>query len=163
MNLVGNGIAGTLGLSGGGINGTIGLAPRGGGQGLAIALDARNARFGGATALAITRGEVNAQGVIATGRTSFSGTASAQGLSYGSLFVGSMKARGNITNGSGRIDASLSGSRGSRFALDMNALFEPNRIGVAAKGAFAGRPITMPRVQFSRGWIRGGGGSLRPS
>ncbi len=145
VDLVGNGIAGTVALSGGGLDGTITLAPRGGGQGLAIALDARNARFGGATALAITRGEVNARGIIATGRTSFTGTASAQGLSYGSLFIGSLAARGTVSNGSGRVDASLSGSRGSRFALDVNALFEPDRIGVAAKGAFAGRPITMPR------------------
>ena len=145
VTLVSGGVAGNLALSGGGVSGTVALTPRGGGQGLDLALNARDARFGGSTALAITRGTLTGQGVIAEGRTSFSGRADAQGLTYGSLFIGRLAARGNLTDGRGRVDANLTGSRGSRFALDLNALFEPDRIGVAAKGAFGGRAITMPR------------------
>ena len=162
VSLVSGGIAGNLALSGGGLNGTVALSPRGAGQGLDIALDATNARFGGSTALAISRGTLTGQGVIATGRTSFTGRANAQGLSYGSVFIGRLAAQGSLTDGRGRVDANLTGSRGSRFALDLNALFEPNRIGVAAKGAFGGRPISMPRrAVLTR--MEGGGWQLAPA
>ena len=42
-------VAGNLALAGGGLDGTIALSPRGGGQGIAVDLKARNASFGGAT------------------------------------------------------------------------------------------------------------------
>ncbi|MDG6077664.1 DUF490 domain-containing protein [Erythrobacter litoralis] len=145
VSLVDGGIRGTLSLTGGGLDGTIGLAPRGGGQGLVLDLTARNARFEGTGGLAIAQGEVDARGVIAAGRTTFSGTANARGLSYGSLFIGRLAARGEVTNGTGQVDANISGSRGSRFALNLNAQFRPDRIGVAARGSFAGRRIAMPR------------------
>ena len=69
----------------------------------------------------------------------------AQGLSYGRLFIGRLAARGEVANGVGRVDASIAGRRGGRFALDLNALFRPEQIAVAARGEFAGRAIAMPR------------------
>ena len=145
LTLVDGGAQGSLALTGGGLDGTIDLAPRDGGQGLAVDLTARNARFGGATPLTIASADVQGQGLIAEGRTTFSGEGRAQGISYGSLFIGQMAARGELTNGVGRVDASITGRRGSRFALDLNANIRPDRIAVAADGSFAGRAIEMPR------------------
>ena len=162
LTLIEGGARGTLALSGGGLDGTIGLAPRGRGQGVDVDLTARNARFGGATPLVIGRAKVDAQGVVDGGTTSFSGNASAQGLQYGTLFIGRLAARGEVENGVGRVDASIAGRRGNRFALDLNARFQPERIAVAAKGQFAGRAISMPRraVLTARD---GGGWQLAPT
>ncbi|MBX7457983.1 translocation/assembly module TamB domain-containing protein [Qipengyuania sp. 1NDH17] len=143
--LVDGGAQGTLALAGGGLDGTVALAPRAGGQGVDIDLTARNARFGGDTPLLLGRAEVDASGVIGGGSYDFSGTASAQGLQYGTLFIGRLAAKGAVKDGIGSVDAAIAGRRGNRFALDLNAQFRPERIAVAAKGQFAGREITMPR------------------
>ena len=139
------GVDGTLAFAGGGLDGTVALAPRGGGQGLDIDLRARNARFGGETAMRIARADISASGLIREGNTSFSGRGTAAGLSYGSLFIARLAAQGEIENGVGSIDASLAGRRSGRFALDVNANIRPERIALAAQGEFAGRRISMPR------------------
>lgn len=145
VTLADGGARGNLALSGGGLSGTIGLAPRQGAQGLEIDLAFRNASFGGETPLTIGRAQVDAQGLLGSGTTSFSGSATAQGLQYGTLFIGRLAAQGEVENGSGSVDASIAGRRGNRFALDLNARFRPERIAVAAQGQFAGREISMPR------------------
>jgi translocation and assembly module TamB len=142
-------VAGNLALAGGGLDGTIVLAPRGqgrsAGQGLDVALTARNASFGGATPITIGRADITAQGTIAEGSSTFSGTARGAGLSYGTLFIGRFAAQGQVTNGVGQVEASIAGRRASSFALDLNAQIAPRRIAVAARGELAGRRITMPR------------------
>lgn len=162
LTLVEGGAEGELTFAGGGLDGTVELAPRGGGQGLAIDLRARNARFGGANELRIVRADIQAKGLIRQGNTSFSGSGTAAGVSWGSLFIGQLVARGEIENGVGRFDASLTGRRGSRFALDLNAQVRPERIAVAAKGEFAGRKIVMPRrAVLTR--LESGGWQLAPT
>ncbi len=143
--LVDGGVAGRLDVGRGGLAGTIDLAVRDGGQGFAIDLAADNARFGGATPIGIAGGTINASGVLAEGETSIAGTANLQGLSYGDVFIGRMAARADITNGSGRFDAALTGERGSRFELLANGQIAPQRIAVALQGSLGGRAITMPR------------------
>ncbi len=145
LALLDGGAEGTLAFAGGGLDGTVDLFPRGGGQGLDVELRARNARFGGETQLRIARADIEASGVIAQGDTTFQGTGTASGLSYGSLFIGRLAAQGELENGVGRVDASLSGRRGGRFELDLNANIAPERIAVAAQGELGGRRITMPR------------------
>lgn len=162
LTLVDGGARGSIALAGGGLDGTIALVPRQGGQGLDIDLSARNASFGGATPLRIGRGEVDATGVIGDGTYNFSGNASAQGLQYGTLFIGRMAAQGEVVDGVGRVDAAIAGSRGNRFALDLNALFRPDRIAVAADGQFGGREITMPRRAVLTA-LDGGGWRLAPT
>lgn len=162
LTLIDGGAQGNLALAGGGLDGTIGLAPRSGGQGIDVDIAARNASFGGATRLTIGRANIKGQGLIREGSTSFSGTANAQGLQYGTLFVGRLAAKGEVENGVGRVDASLSGRRGNRFALDLNALFQPDRIAVAAKGEFAGKRIAMPRRAVLTP-MDGGGWQLAPT
>ena len=162
LSLVEGAAEGRLALTGGGLEGTVALAPREGGQGVALDLAARNASFGGETRLTIARADIDAAGVIGDGRTSFSGSATAQGLQYGGLLIARLAAQGEVDNGVGSVDARITGQRGIRFALDLNARFQPERIALAARGEFAGRAIAMPRraVFTAR---EGGGWTLAPT
>ncbi len=162
VSLADGGADGQLAFSGGGIDGTVALAPRGGGQGLDIDLHARNARFGGEPAMRIARADITAAGLIREGHTSFTGTGTAAGLSYGSLFIGRLAAKGEVEDGVGRIDASLAGRRSGRFALDLNATVTPERMVLAAQGEFAGRRISMPRRAVLTS-LDGGGWRLTPT
>ena len=145
LTLAEGGVDGQLAFSGGGVNGNVNLTPRDGGQGLAVDLTARNARFGGQNSLRVARADITATGLIKDGDTTFSGSGDAAGVSYGSLFIARMAAKGELTNGVGHVDASLAGRRSGRFVLDLNADIRPERIAVAAQGEFAGRRISMPR------------------
>ncbi|MGX7896735.1 translocation/assembly module TamB domain-containing protein [Tsuneonella sp. HG222] len=137
--------SGNLQLAGGGLDGTILLAPRGGGQGFDLDLTARDASFAGATPLTIARADIDASGSFASGRSTIQGAVQAQGISYGSLFVGRLAGRAQVTNGTGSFNASLSGRRGSQFVLQVAGDVSPQRIAAAAKGSYGNRPIAMPR------------------
>lgn len=139
------GPSGRLALAGGGIDGTLSLSPRQGGQAIAVNLTANNATFPGEQAISVRRGRLEGEGLIVKGRTTFSGSAFAQGVSVGNLFIGRLAAQAEIDNGRGTVTASLAGRRGSQFDLQLNANVEPNRFAVAARGEYAGRPIRMPR------------------
>ncbi|MFA6219347.1 MAG: translocation/assembly module TamB domain-containing protein [Erythrobacter sp.] len=143
--LVDRAAQGSLVLAGGGLDGQIGLAPRDGGQGFDVDLRARNASFGGAVPLRIGRATVQGSGLLRQGHSSFSGSGRAAGVSYGTLFIGRLAAKGEVTDGAGSFDASLAGRRGERFQLDLNGRVSPDRIALAARGEFAGRALTMPR------------------
>jgi translocation and assembly module TamB len=143
---LGNGAAsGTLNLSGGGLNGTVALAPRGGGQGFTVHLTANDATFGGVTHFAVRQATIDANGFVGGGNTSVQGTVQAQGISYGTLFIGRLNASANGVNGRGTLNASLAGRRGGRFDLQLTGQVAPDRIAVAARGNYGGQPITMPR------------------
>jgi translocation and assembly module TamB len=146
-NLVlGNGAAsGTLNLSGGGLNGTIALAPRGGGQGFIVHLTAKDASFAGSTPLAIRQATIDATGFVGHGMSSLQGNIQAQGISYGTLFIGRLNATANVVNGRGTFSASLAGRRGGQFDLQLTGDVAPDRIAIAARGNYGGQPITMPR------------------
>src|SRR5690606_25192995 len=138
-------VAGTLTLAGGGIDGTVVLVPRGGGQGFDIALTADDATFGGATPLAIAEATIDVSGTVGGGNWTVSGSARGGGVNYGSLFLGRFAGRAEVTNGSGTFQASVTGRRSSRFALQLTGEVAPERIAVGARGDYAGRDITMPR------------------
>ena len=161
--VLGNGGAtGNLALTGGGLNGTIDLAPAKGGQGVDVAIKARNASFGGTTPLTITTADISGHGLIAKGNTRFTGNLRGAGLSYGTLFVGRFAAQAQITNGRGHIDASVAGRRGSSIALDLNADIAPQQIALAVRGELAGRKINMPRRAVLTS-LQGGGYRLAPT
>src|SRR5690606_2969942 len=145
LTLADGGASGTLALTGGGIDGTVALAPRSGGQGFDVALTARNASFAGPTPLAINQADIKASGLIGEGTWSATGTVRGAGISYGTLFIGRLAANAEVTDGTGRVDASLAGRRGSRFALQLAGDFTPGRIAVAARGDYGGADIVMPR------------------
>lgn len=160
---LGDGAAsGELALSGGGLDGTITLAPRSGGQAFDINVAARNARFGGATALEIAIADIDASGLIADGDTTIRGEADAQGIRYGSLFIGRMTADAELVNGRGDVNAAIAGRRGRGFALQLAADVTPERIALAARGNLAGRELSMPRRAVLTS-VDGGGWALQRS
>jgi len=154
--LAGGAAQGTLALTGGGVDGTIGLVPRGGGQGFDVALNVKDAGFAGDTPLAIGMARINASGTLANGHTTVNGNAYAEGLQSGSLFIGRLAVNAALTDGAGRVTASLTGRRGSRFALQLLADVAPDEYRLLAAGTYAGERITMPRravlTRTSDGW-----------
>lgn len=162
LTLIEGGAQGRLAFAGGGLDGTVDLAPRGAGQGVDVDLIARNARFGGEPQLRIARADLKGSGLIAQSDTSFQGSGTAAGLSYGTLFIARAAAAGRVENGVGSLDASISGRRNARFELDLNSRFRPGQIAVAAQGEFAGRAITMPRRAILTSQD-GGGWQLSPT
>ncbi|WP_338444926.1 translocation/assembly module TamB domain-containing protein [Pelagerythrobacter marensis] len=157
-----DGVSGDLALAGGGLDGTIALAPRAGGQAFDVAIDARSARFGGETPIAIGRAHVEASGLLADGNTTIEGDATAQGLQYGTLFLGRLTADARVRNGEGDVDVAFTGRRGSRLGMQLDAEFASQRIAVAARGFFAGRRISMPRRAIFLAQ-EGGGWALQPT
>lgn len=155
------GVNGTLRLAGGGVDGAITLEPRGGGQGFKVALTAENARFGGDNPLTISSGRLDAQGLIAKGHTTVTGSLLGQGIGRGNLFLGRIAAQASVTDGRGRVTASFAGRRGSRFGLQVLGEFAPSRIAVLANGEFGGSKITMPRRAVLTG--EDGGWRLAPT
>ena len=144
LALLDGGVAGTLDLSRGGVNGTIALAPRADGQGFDADITAANAVFQGPTMLSINRGSLQARGTIGSA-TDIAGEFSAQGVRYGSLFIGRAAGKAQVRDGVGSFDAALAGARGSRFSLLLNGQVQPDRITLAGEGRYAERKITMPR------------------
>ncbi|MEP5937155.1 MAG: translocation/assembly module TamB domain-containing protein [Erythrobacter sp.] len=155
--LVDSGARGDLTLSGGGIDGTIALTPRDGGQSFAVNLTADDARFGGETPIALSRANIVANGFLIESNSEVDADITAQGVSYGSLFLGRVAATARVENGRGDVTARLAGRRGSQFSLQLDADITPDEVGLLARGRFAGRAITMPqRAVLSRqsdgGW-----------
>ncbi|WFL78023.1 translocation/assembly module TamB domain-containing protein [Altererythrobacter arenosus] len=162
LTLAEGGARGTLALAGGGLNGNIALAPRGGGQGFIVDLTARNARFGGETAIALGEADIDADILLVDGNNRIQAQMTGRGISYGNLFVGRLEARANVTNGKGDVVASLSGRRGSRFNMLVDADVTPDQVAVLMRGRFSGERITMPRrAVLTR--MDGGGWRLAPA
>ncbi len=145
LALADGGVAGTLQFARGGVDGTLALATRGGGQAFEADITFANARFGGATPLAINQGTFDATGFIGNGGWTIQGNTRLAGLGYGSLFLRRLAAQAQITDGTGTFDAAIAGQRGSRFELLVGGQVAPERIAVAARGEYAGRDIIMPR------------------
>lgn len=145
VTLADDGVVGSLVLSGGGLDGTIALAPRSGGQAFDADIRARNASFGGATPITVALADIDVSGLLLESQSTITGTVFAEGISYGNMFIGKFAANAALTNGEGQITASLSGRRGARFNLQMNAAVQSNRISLIARGEFAGRRIRMPQ------------------
>ena len=156
LALGGGATDGTLLVSGGGVEGTIRLARRGGGQGIDLAFNAADARFGGDSPLVIGSGRLEASGLIVKGRSTFTASGYGTGIGQGSLFLGRIAATGKMDNGRGQFNASLAGRRGSRFNLQLNGEIAPSRLSVHASGDFAGQRIAMPRraalSETAEGW-----------
>ena len=161
--ILGDGAAsGDLALTGGGLDGTISLAPRDGGQAFDVTLAARDASFGGASGVEIAIADIDASGLIADGNTTIRGEADAQGIRFGTLFIGRLTADAELVNGRGNVNAAVAGRRGRGFALQLAADVAPDRIAIAARGNLAGRELTMPRRAVLTN-VDGGGWSLQRS
>lgn len=151
-----DGVAGQIALAGGGLNGSVLLSPRDGGQGFDANVTARNARFGGARPLSIGNAKVDATGLIKDGHSTVEGTLLAEGIGMGKVFIGKLAASAYLQDGSGSVTASVSGRRGTRFALQGTAAFSPDQIVTYVSGEYAGRQVSMPRrailTREGEGW-----------
>lgn len=145
LALVTGGVNGALTFAGGGVDGRVNLAVRPEGQGFDSELTVRDARFGGSTPLTIASADVDLSGYFAGPASRAQGTVRAQGIGYGTLFIGRFAANATMEGEQGHIDAALAGRRGSRFELLLNADASASRVAVAARGSLAGEAITMPR------------------
>ncbi|WP_226017160.1 translocation/assembly module TamB domain-containing protein [Novosphingobium sp. FKTRR1] len=139
------GASGKLTVAGGGLNGDVTLAPRDGGQSVLANIDAHNAKFGGDNPIAIGQAKVTVDAQFGNGNSTIQAGVQAQGLSLGRLFIGRLRADATIVNGSGSVTASLAGRRGTRFALQGTAAFQPDKIVAFVAGDYAGQGISMPR------------------
>ncbi|HUQ14122.1 MAG TPA: translocation/assembly module TamB domain-containing protein [Novosphingobium sp.] len=152
----GGGVSGDLALNGGGLDGTVRIDPQGGGQRIAALISADHARFGGRTPLSIARGRLEATGFLAKGRSTIDATLTGEGIASGRLFIGRLAANAKLENGSGTVNAAISGRRGSRFELTGTGQVSPGRVVALASGEFAGRRISMPRravlTREGEGW-----------
>ena len=150
------GLTGELALAGGGLTGAVVLAPRDGGQGFDANVSARNARFGGTSPLSIGNAKIDASGLIKDGHSTVEGTMLAEGIGMGKVFIGRLSAAAYLQDGSGSVTASVSGRRGTRFALQGTAAFAPDQIVAYVSGEYAGRKVTMPRravmTREGEGW-----------
>ena len=151
-----DGVAGQIALAGGGLNGTVLLSPREGGQGFDANVIARNARFGGARPLSIGNAKIDATGLIKDGHSTIEGTLLAEGIGMGKVFIGKLAASAYLQDGSGSVTASVSGRRGTQFALQGTAAFSPDQIVTYVSGEYAGRQVRMPRrailTREGEGW-----------
>ena len=157
-----SGVDGDLAVAGGGLDGTIALSQQGGGQAFDIDIVAQDARFGGDTRIALRRADIDASGLIVGDDSTIRGSVYAQGLQYGSLFVGRLAAQAEVVNGVGEATASLAGRRGSQFAMQLQANFDSERITALARGELAGERLTMPRRAVLTS-LEGGGYELAPT
>lgn len=157
------GVKGDLALNGGGLSGGIAIAP---GAGKAtrfdIDLTANQARFGGATEIALAEGEIRANGSFGGASTSINGEAAGKGLQYGSLSIDNFAGKAQTVDGSGDVQASIAGRRSDRFALKLDGDFSPERIAFIAQGELAGLPLEMPRRAVVS-VLNGGGYRLAPA
>lgn len=157
LDLAEGGAKGTLSVGGGGVSGSVALAPRAGGQGVEANLAARNARFEGEKPLTIALGQLKASGLIQKHHTTLSADLTAQGIGKNRLFIGRLAAAVRLSDGSGRISASIGGRRGSAFDMQGTADVAPDRIAVIAGGHYAGQTIAMPRRALLSAETRGDG------
>lgn len=155
------GVTGDLAMNGGGLDGTVHLAPRDGGQGVDALLNARNARFGGTNPISIGMARIKVDGLFADGNSTVDASVVAQGIGMGKLFIGRLAADAALVNGAGSVTASVSGRRGTDFALQGTAAFQPDKIIAFVSGSYAGRTITMPRRMVAE--REGEGWRLQPT
>jgi translocation and assembly module TamB len=145
LELVKGGATGTLSISGGGIQGAVSLAPRDNGQGVIAQLSARQAEFGGVNPIRIGLAKLDLDGLFAAGNSTVQGSLKAEGISSGKLFIGRFAGDAVLVNGSGSVTASLTGRRGTNFALQGTAAFQPDKVIAYVAGNYGGRSIVMPR------------------
>ena len=145
LDLASAGATGTLAITGGGIKGAVDLSPRDNGQGVAAQLTARQAEFGGANPIRIGVAKLELDALFAKGNSTVQGSLKAEGISSGKLFIGRFASDAVLVNGSGSVTASLTGRRGTNFALQGTAAFQPDKVIAYVAGNYGGRSIAMPR------------------
>lgn len=137
------GFTGDLTVGGGGLAGTLGFVPQDGAQKVAVNLTLNRLSVDGPDPLSVRAGRVNGTILLADGRTTLDGTLEGRGVIFDGVVLSRINATARMTDGSGKVQATLAGTRGTEFDLDLVADVAPERISVTGKGTLARRPITL--------------------
>jgi translocation and assembly module TamB len=147
------GFNGRLDLAGGGVEGQLLFAPHDGLQKIEAHLAATSARFAGPPPIVIQRGKLDGVALLRPEGASIEATIAVRGLSRGSLSLARLDAQVGLRAGTGQIKATLAGSRGRSFALQLMADVAPNRISLHGDGTIDRKAIalTAPAVLTREG------------
>ena len=160
LAMVDGGLAGRV-LFDGPVGGTVDLAVDSGVQTATLDLRVRDARFDqGVTPVMIRRGRLNATIRFEPDGTAIVASAQGGGVQVGTFRINRLTAQTALTNGTGKLTASLSGQRGRLFDLDLDADITPDAVAFGLKGSLDRQPIALDR----RGALRRveGGWALDP-
>ncbi|WP_156679665.1 translocation/assembly module TamB domain-containing protein [Sphingomonas profundi] len=141
------GFTGRLAVAGGGLDGTLDFTPTGPGaaavQQIGVKLAANGAQFPGPPVIAVRRGTMEGVIRLDPAGTSIKGSISGQGVRRGGLTIARLAATADLTGGSGRVRASIAGSRGRAFDLTTEAVLAPDRVRLVGQGSVDRRPIRL--------------------
>ena len=153
------GFTGDLDISGGGLTGTLAFAPVGGAQKIEAHLNASGVTFPGS--IAVRSGRLDGTVVLAEGRTTLSGVASARGLELSGISIARLTANANLVNGSGQVRAAFAGRRGAAFEFATVADVSPDEIRLRGRGSVERRPLVLEQAAVLT--RSGDGWSLAPT
>jgi translocation and assembly module TamB len=125
--------AGTLNMVGQGLNGSVRLSAAGRYQQIDVAANANGARTPGDIPILIQRGIIRATAIL-TPTPSIMGDAQLAGLSSGNLFVDRARVRIDYRGGAGRAQLFAEGRRGVSFRIAANSELQPDLIRAAMQG-----------------------------
>ena len=137
------GFNGRLDLGGGGLEGQLLFAPYEGVQKIEAHLVAKNARFSGPPPIVVQRGKLDGVALLRAEGPSIEATIGIRGLSRGALSLARLDAQVGLRAGTGQIKASLAGSRGRSFALQLIGDVAPDRISLSGDGKIDQRAISL--------------------
>lgn len=166
------GLSGRLDISGD-VTGFVALAPVNGVQQITTKLIVNNARFDGPVAIAARRGALDATLLLDPGGTTIDAKVDARGLQIGKMRANRLIATSNLKDGTGKLQANVTGQRGRLFDLRFDVDITPDQWLVNAGGTLDRQPIRLNRAaRISRagaGWLLDSvtlsyrGGSVRVS
>ena len=140
LDIVPNGFLGRLTVAGGGLSGTLDFAPQGTIQRIAGALDARAARLG---TIAVRQGHVDFTTLLDPAGTRIEATATGSGLRRGSLSVARFAGTAKLNGETGKVRASIAGSRGAGFQIQTVTQITADGYTVQAQGKVGNQPMDM--------------------
>lgn len=138
--IVTGGFDGRLAVAGGGLDGSLRFRPDGGVQRIDIDLAGNGARLAGAT---VRRGRLQASLLLDPAGVRIDGTVNGQDLRYGGLSLARFTGAARLNGGTGKVRATLAGSRGRGFELRTVTQVRPDGYTIAAQGTLDRRPIRL--------------------
>ena len=140
LRIVEGGVDGKLDVSGP-ARGAIGLSISGGDQRVEAHLDADDAAV--MEGVRLRRGRLDVVALLGDDGPTIDMRANGTGLRRGNLVLGRFALAAALKDGTGRVTAEASGTRGRAFTLRGTADVTPNRYRITADGALDGRPIAL--------------------
>ncbi|WP_294275231.1 translocation/assembly module TamB domain-containing protein [uncultured Sphingomonas sp.] len=140
LNVVAGGFAGRMDVSGGGLSGELLFRPVGEVQRIEAHLAARQAEISGVT---VRQGRVDLIALLDPAGASIEGTANAQGLRRGALYIAQMSGTARMRGGNGEVKVGTSGSRGRAFSIQTVTQVSPDRFSTTAQGTLDRRPLQL--------------------